>query len=280
MPNANHWSKLGLGTGILASLGRAASFSEVDRLVATMLDLGVTVIDTADTYGSGDCEILLGRVLRGRHGSFKIMSKAGYRHSNLPGPLRPLNQFVKKGMQRLGFHQCFTSSYLMSCINNSLSRLGLDHLDGLMLHNPPLDAVADESTIPFYQSLIDSGKAGLVGVSSESPKVIRAAIESGVFNIIQTPAGIKAAPTMRPLWKDCEAKGIRVIGNHVFDPACFTIPGITHEFLMRCTSALLPDRATILCGTRNPAHLRQSFEWAAAPFEIGDTERYLERMLP
>lgn len=279
MPTATHWSKLGLGTGTLASLGRAASFSEVDRLVGTMLDLGITVIDTADTYGSGDCERLLGKVLRGRHESFKIVSKAGYRLSNLPGPFRPLNQFVKKGIQRLGFHQCFSPSYLAACLDNSLSRLSVNQIDGFMLHNPPLQAVEQESALAFYQKLIRSGKTALVGVSSENPEVIRAAIASGMFKIIQTPASLKAAATMRPLWKECENRGIRVIGNHVFDPACFNIPGITHETLMRSTSSLLPEQSTILCGTRNPSHLRQSCEWAALPLPETDAEREFQRML-
>ena len=280
MQEAPNWSKLGLGTGTLASLGRAASFSEVDRLVGAMLDIGVTVIDTADSYGSGDCERLIGKVLRGRRESFTIVTKAGYRLSNLPGPLQPLNQFVKKGIQRLGFQQCFAPAYLAKCIDNSLSRLRIEHMDAYLLHNPPLKVVEDERVIHLCQSLIDSGKTILTGLSSENPEVISAAIASGVFKIIQTPASLNAAVAMRPLWKECETNGIRVIGNHVFDPACLGVHGMTHETLMRSTSALLPDRATILCGTRNLAHLQQACEWAAMPLREADAVRELLRVSP
>ncbi|MEY3897269.1 MAG: hypothetical protein RLZZ214_2790, partial [Verrucomicrobiota bacterium] len=123
-----------------------------------MLDLGVTVIDTADSYGSGDCERLIGKVLRGRRESFTIVTKAGYRLSNLPGPLQPLNQFLKKGFQRLGFQQCFAPAYLAKCIDNSLSRMGIEHMDAFLLHNPPLKVVEDERVIHLCQILIDSGK--------------------------------------------------------------------------------------------------------------------------
>ena len=280
MQKSSSWSKLGLGTGTLASLGRAASFSEVDRLIGAMHEFGITVIDTADSYGSGDCERLIGTVLRRRRESFTIVTKAGYRLSNLPFPLRSFNQIVKKGIQRFGFHQCFAPAYLAKCIDDSLSRLRVEHVDAFLLHNPPLKVVEDERVLHLCRSFTDSGKARLTGISSENPEVIRAGIAAGIFKIIQTPANLKAAAIMLPLWRECEMNGIRMIGNHVFDPACLGVYGMTHETLMRGSAALLPDRATILCGTRNPAHLRQACEWAAMPLPEAYAERELQRILP
>lgn len=278
MKAAPIWSKLGLGTGTLASLGRAASFKEVDRLVGTMLDIGVTVIDTADSYGSGDSERLIGRVLRGRRESITIVTKAGYRLSNLPYPLQPLNQFVKKGLQHLGFKQLFTPPYLAKCIDNSLSRLGVEQVAAFLLHNPPLEVVEDERVIHLFQSLIDSGKTKQTGVSSENPAVIRAAIASGAFRIIQTPANLKAAAAMRVLWNECHAHQIHVIGNHVFEPTCLNVHGMTHEIIMRASSALLPVNATILCGTRNPSHLHQTSQWVSMPMSEVDAELIVQKL--
>jgi len=280
MPKAPNWSRLGLGTGTLASLGRAASFSEVDRLVGTMLDIGVTVIDTADSYGSGNCERLLGRVLRTRRESFTIVTKAGYRFADLPGPLRPLNQFAKKGLQRLGFQQLFTPDYLARSIDSSLSRLEVEHVDAFLLHSPSLEVVVNEEVLHLCRSLIDAGKTTMIGVSSEQPEVITAAIASGVFRIIQTPASLKAATAMRPLWKDCETRRIRVTGNHVFEPACLDMHGMTHETLIRASSALLPTNATILCGTRNTFHLRQASLWASNPMPEADAEHMAKKLAP
>lgn len=267
------WSRLGLGTGTLASLGRAASTPEVDRLMAAMLELGLTVIDTADTYGSGDCERLLGKVLRGRRESFTLVTKAGYRHANLPGPLRPLNQFAKKGLQSLGLRQLFTPAYLSKCLDNSLERLGTERVDAFLLHDPPLGAVTNEDVMRLFDSLKRSGKTRTTGVSSGDPAVLNAAISSGVFEVIQTPASLKIAMEIRPLWRECEARHIQLIGSHVFDPSCLGIPGMTHEMLMRGSSALLPKSAAILSGTRNPSHLSQCKKWALDPLPEAEAER-------
>lgn len=266
------WSKLGLGTGTLASLGRAAPISEVDKLLGTMIEMGVTVIDTADSYGSGDCEHLLGKVLRGRRDAFTLITKAGYRLSNLRGPLRPLNQFVKKGLQRFGSRQLFEPVYLRKCLEHSLSRLKIEQVDAFLLHDPPLDAVSDESVIQTCVDLIKSGISAVMGISSGDPVVLIRAIESGAFGVIQTPANLKIAAVMLPVWRECESRRIHVIGNHVFDPTCLDFPGMTHEKLMRGSSALLPESSTILCGTRNPAHLRQANEWANSPLSAVEGE--------
>jgi aryl-alcohol dehydrogenase-like predicted oxidoreductase len=259
-------------------LGRAASAPEADSLLGTMLDLGLTVVDTADTYGSGDCERLLGNVLRGRRQSFTLVTKAGYRLSNLPGPLRPLNQFVKKGLQRLGLRQCFEPAYLGKCLDHSLSRLGTDHVDAFLLHSPPMEAVTNEEVMRLCGNLRKSGKTMLTGVCSGNPEVLKAAISSGVFEIVQTPANLKVVAAMRHLWSECETRRIHVVGNYVFDPACLEIPGMTRETLMRGSSALLPKSATILCGTRSHAHLRQSYEWARAPLPQAEAERIAKEL--
>jgi aryl-alcohol dehydrogenase-like predicted oxidoreductase len=277
LPKTPEWSRLGFGTGTLASLGRAASLADVDRLLGTMREIGMTVIDTADTYGSGDCERLLGKVLRGRRDSFILATKAGYRLADLPGPLRPLNQLVKKSLQRLGDRQCFAPEYLSKCVDRSLSRLGVDHLDAFLLHNPPMHAVMDPKILNFCAVLIESGKTSLTGLSSENPEIIRAAVSTGIFRIIQTPASLKIATTLRPVWKECAANGIRLVGNHVFDPACLGAPGMTHEILMRGASALLPKDSTLLCGTRNPGHLRQSCQWADHPLAEEDALRMIHQ---
>jgi aryl-alcohol dehydrogenase-like predicted oxidoreductase len=259
------WSRTGLGTGTLASFGRAASSKQVDALLGVMLEMGHRVIDTADTYGSGDCEWLLGKALKGRSASFTIVTKAGYRYSDLRGPLRPLNQIVKKGLQRFAQHQSFEPSYLSKCLDRSLSRLGVEQVGSLLLHNPPIHVVTDEAVIKLMDSLIQSGKVARVGISSFVPAVIAKGIVTDTFRVIESPASLIASHAMRPLWNECHARGIHVIGNHIFDPACFRTRGVTHELLMRGSAALLPENATILCGTRNPAHLREAIDWAAMP---------------
>jgi pyridoxine 4-dehydrogenase len=278
-PPSITWSRLGLGTGTLASLGRASSAKDVERLLASMEEIGVTVIDTANTYGSTACERLLGRVLHKMEGTFTLVTKAGYCHGDLPFPLLPLNPFLKKAMQRMGKRQCFEPAYISKCLERSLSRLRVERVAAYMLHDASMEAVSNDRLLGVMEALKKSGKTQLAGVSSGEPAVLQKAISSGVFGVIQTPASLRHAKALRGVWQQCESAGIHVIANHIYDPLCFQQSDMSHESLMRASAALLPEGVTILCGTRNPAHLRQSNEWASNPMPRNDAERLTDAMM-
>ena len=88
-------SVLGLGTGRLASLGAGGSLSHAARLLDAAADLGISFIDTADTYGSTQAERWLGELMHKRV-RFVVAAKCGLATVDLPRPLRPLNQPAKK----------------------------------------------------------------------------------------------------------------------------------------------------------------------------------------
>lgn len=273
------WSRLGLGTGTLASLGRASSDKDVERLLSSMHEIGVTVIDTANSYGSTDCERLLGRAMRRTEKPFTLVTKAGYCHGDLPFPLHPLNQFLKKAIQRMGKRQCFEPAYISRCLERSLSRLRVEQIAAFMLHDATMEAMSNDRLLGVMETLKKSGKTQLAGVSSSEPAVLQKAISSGVFGVIQTPASLRHAKELRSVWQQCESAGIHVIANHIYDPLCFQHPDVSHESLMRASAALLPGGATILCGTRNPAHLRQSNDWAANPMPQSDADRLTDAIM-
>ncbi len=102
-------TRIGLGTGVLGTLGSSATPAEVDRILGKMLEADIRVIDTADSYGSGEAERLLGKALRGRRGEFFLMTKAGYRYGDLPRPFTLANPFIKKAYHRLGKKKAFRS---------------------------------------------------------------------------------------------------------------------------------------------------------------------------
>jgi pyridoxine 4-dehydrogenase len=272
------WSRLGLGTGTLASLGRASSIEDVEKLLASMLENGVSVIDTADTYGSGACERLLGRALRQKQDSFTLVTKAGYCHGDLPLPLRPLNPFLKKALQRIGRQQRFEPAYIAKCLERSLSRLGVDQVSAFMLHDATMEAITNDRLLSVLENLKNSGKTQAVGVSTGEPEVLQHALSTGIFEVVQTPASLRYVTKLQAIWRQCEAADIHVIGNHIFDPLCFRHPGMSHEMLMRASAAIMPPGATILCGTRNSSHLAQSKDWAVSPMPLKDAERLVEEI--
>jgi len=177
----SHWSRIGLGTGTLASLGRSASLRDVENLLAAMRESGVSVIDTADSYASGGSERLLGAALRRCGGGFAIVTKAGYRYTDFPGPLRPLNHLFKKIIHRYGNRQCFEPGYLRNSLERSLARLGQERVEAFLLHNPPEEAVTCSRVRDTLARMIRDGKVAKTGVSSFIPSVISQAIRTGGY---------------------------------------------------------------------------------------------------
>ena len=274
------WPKFGLGKGTLASLGRKSSVPELVRLLDVMSETESMLIDTADSYGSGDCEILIGKALRCHGESCKLITKAGYRCATMPGLLRPLNQFAKKVMQRLGDRQRFAPDYLIRTLEGSLSRLQVPMVDAFLLHDPGLETLHNDDVLKACQSLRQSGKAACLGVSSANPAVVRAAIDLGVFSVIQTPANIAVFNSLHESWARCANNGIHVIGNHVLAPNCLQLPTMNHETLLRACASYLPVNSTILCGTRKPSHLKQSANWAHEVMPGEDANALVHRFFP
>lgn len=265
----SRWSRVGLGTGTLASLGRGTTQEQVNRLLTTTRELGVSVIDTADSYTSGRCETMLGEALIGRRDQFVVVTKAGYRYGDLPWPLQSLNPFIKKAHQKLSGGQCHAPNYLTRSLERSLQRLKLDHVDAFLLHDPSLQVVIDPGVQASLSALKKAGKTLHLGVSSEKPDVLAAAIQAGCFSVIQSPANPTTVMSLSDIWQRASRQGIYRMANHVFfsgnakppDPSCTLL---RHESLMRYVSARF-GIGTILVGTRNPVHLQESIEWANSP---------------
>ncbi|WP_433983092.1 aldo/keto reductase [Tunturiibacter empetritectus] len=89
-------SRMGLGTGRLASLGSSLTRRQAIGLIHAAIDHDIRVIDTADTYGSGDSERVIGAALKERRrDDCFLITKAGFAHVALPAAFSPLNQIGK-----------------------------------------------------------------------------------------------------------------------------------------------------------------------------------------
>jgi aryl-alcohol dehydrogenase-like predicted oxidoreductase len=263
----NAWSRIGLGTGRLASLGRGTTMGMVSDILAVMTELGVTVIDTADSYSSGECERLLGSAMLGKRDDYIIVTKAGYRHGDLPGPGRVLNPFIKKLHQKLSSGQCHEPAYLTRHLERSLQRLRTDRVDAFLLHDPPLAAVTDTEVQACLKRMQADGKTIHIGVSSGVPAVLDATIGAGCFSVIQTPADPGVVNHLADLWKSATTAGIQRMANHVFysgdhPPTPRSGERQSHQKMMQHVVEHFGE-GTILVGTRNPLHLRQAVKWAS-----------------
>jgi aryl-alcohol dehydrogenase-like predicted oxidoreductase len=112
------------------------------------VDHGVTLFDTADVYGDGHSEKLLGRLRRERKEPFHITTKAGKR----------LDPFTVEGFNRKN---------LTSFVERSLGNLQTETIDLLQLHCPPQDIYYKPDVFEILDDMVKAGKIRFYGVSVE-----------------------------------------------------------------------------------------------------------------
>jgi aryl-alcohol dehydrogenase-like predicted oxidoreductase len=124
--------------------------TEVDRIVGAALDAGVNFIDTANVYSEGQSEQLVGAALR-----------------RLARPRDTLVIATKvRGRMGPGANQIGLSRYhILSSIDASLSRLGLDHVDLFQIHGVDPTTPLDE-TLRALDDVVRAGKARYIGLSN------------------------------------------------------------------------------------------------------------------
>ncbi len=135
------------GTGPLFGAWGRSDETEARRLVDICLEAGVTMFDTADVYSSGASETVLGAAIKGRRDAVLVSTKTG-----LP---------MGDGPQDWGASR----ARLIRAVEESLRRLGTDHIDLLQLH--AFDAsTPPEEVMGTLDMLIAAGKVRYTGVSN------------------------------------------------------------------------------------------------------------------
>ena len=119
------------------------------RIVDICLDAGVSMFDTADVYSSGESERVLGEAIKGRRDKVLISTKGTFRFSEEPNDV---------GSSR--FH-------LIKTVEDSLKRLGTDHVDLYQLHGFDAQTPVEE-TLSALDDLVRAGKIRYIGVSNFS----------------------------------------------------------------------------------------------------------------
>jgi aryl-alcohol dehydrogenase-like predicted oxidoreductase len=153
-------SAIGLGCmGMSQSYG-ARDDEESVRTIHRALDLGVTLIDTADVYGKGGAnEQLVGRAIRDRRRSVVLASKFGL----VPNPAGGTATDVDARPERV-----------RACCDASLARLGVETIDLYYLHRVD-PAVPIEDTVGAMADLVRQGKVRFLGLSEAGARSIRRA---------------------------------------------------------------------------------------------------------
>ncbi len=152
-------SEIGFGAwGIGGGQWGGADEAESMATLHAALDSGITFFDTADVYGDGLSERLLGRLRRERREPFVIATKAG----------RRLSPHTADG---------YNAANLTAFIDRSLANLGVERLDLVQLHCPPTDVYYRPEVFATLDDLVAAGKIRFYGVSVEKVEEALKAID-------------------------------------------------------------------------------------------------------
>lgn len=165
-------SEIGFGAwGIGGVTAGATSYGVTDdrmslRAIERAVELGITFFDTANVYGDGHSERLLGQALKGRRDEVVIATKAGFADfSSAPD---------------------YSPASLRKSLEGSLARLATDYIDLFQLHNPAADWLkAHPETLDTLAELQREGKARHIGVSVKAPPEALAMIDLFPFAAVQ-----------------------------------------------------------------------------------------------
>jgi diketogulonate reductase-like aldo/keto reductase len=179
--------KVGLGTWYLEQADAKTAIAAV----RAALDLGLTHVDTAELYGSGQAESLVGQALAGRRDEVFLVSKVIPTNASRQGTVRHCEQ--------------------------TLQRLRTDHLDCYLLHWPGSHPLED--TIAALEELVAAGKTRAWGVSNFDEDELRRALEiagPGRIACNQVLYHLEERGIEHAVLPWCQAHGVAVVGYTPF----------------------------------------------------------------
>jgi len=198
-------SPLGFGCwaigGLFTMFGRPDGWGMVDdnvsvRAIRRAVELGVTLFDTADAYGTGHSEEILGRALRGVRQNVVTATKGGYVHDR---------------QARALIGEDPSPAYIRSALEASLTRLGTDYVDLYQIHNGDIPPENAEPLFHELDRLQAEGKIRTYGWSTYSARHVETFAAQTMGTVIQTKANLFSYD--RAVADACEKHGFACINN-------------------------------------------------------------------
>ena len=184
-------SSLGLGCMGMSEFYGALDDAESVATIHRALDLGITLLDTADVYGPHTNERLVGRAIAGQRDAIVLATKFGI----MRGP-DPKSRGVNGRPE-----------YVRASCDASLQRLGVDHIDLYYQHRVDPN-VPIEETVGAMADLVGQGKVRYLGLSEAAPATIRRAHAVHPISALQTEYSLWSREPEAEILPTCRELGI------------------------------------------------------------------------
>lgn len=219
-------SAFGLGCARLGSVTQVGGDQAALRLIGSALEAGVNFFDTADVYGQGASESLLGQAIKSCRDQVVIATKAGYCLSTLAsiaGRIKPLlRRFIRL---RPGFAQTvikvraaqsrqnFSPDYLASRIESSLRRLRTDALDLFQLHSPPTAVLERGDVFEALAKFKTAGKIRHYGIACLTAADASLCLQQPGVAAVQLELNLLSSQVIGPVRLSAQAKRVGIIAR-------------------------------------------------------------------
>jgi aryl-alcohol dehydrogenase-like predicted oxidoreductase len=184
-------SALGLGCMAMSEFYGPHDDEQSINTIRRALDLGINFLDTADVYGRGKNEELVGRAIRGRRSKVVLATKFGIVRNEDP-QARGVNAHPK---------------YVKSCCDASLKRLAVDTIDLYYQHRvDPVVPIQD--TIGAMAELVQAGKVRFLGMSEAAPETLRRAAAVHPITALQSEYSLWTRDPEQEVLGTCRELGV------------------------------------------------------------------------
>jgi len=204
-------SEIGFGSWAIGgnAYGKVCDKDSIEALEKAWA-AGVNFYDTADTYGEGHSEALLGRFLKGKpRKEFFIASKAGWDFYPPAGRRALPNASAK--VNHTGHKKNFDPAYIRFACEQSLKRLGVEAIDLYQLHNPSLDLIQKKEAVGVLEGLQKEGKVRFIGISVHTEQEALAALEDPRIDALQVIFNLLDQRMAERVFPEAKVKNVGIV---------------------------------------------------------------------